>query len=166
MTKAYKTDEYNIEEHKNEEYKKAKLRALRILTRMDKTEADLKASLKRAGFSSEAIQVAVDYVNSYGYLNDRRYAEKYVEYHKNYKSRQKLRYELMQKGVRAEDIDHAFEVCQDMDELSVVRRYLKKKWTKEEKPTEKELSRLFGSLSRQGFSSHDIWTVLREENLT
>lgn len=150
----------------SEENKKAKLRALRILTRMDKTEADLRAGLTRAGFSDEAVQEAIEYVYSYGYLDDQRYAEKYVRYHKDKKSKRKICYELQQKGVKSSCIDRAFEQCEEINELEVARRYLKKKWTRQEKPTEKELNRLYGSLARQGFSASDIWTVLREENLT
>ena len=149
-----------------EESKKAKLRALRILTGMDKTEADLRAGLERAGFSEPAVQEALEYVKSYGYVDDQRYAEKYVEYNKERKSRQKIRYELKIKGVASEYIDQALENCEDFDEIALIRRALAKKWKSEERPNEKELNKLFGYLSRQGFSSRDIWHVMKEENLT
>jgi regulatory protein len=150
----------------SEECKKAKLRALRILTGMDKTEADLRAGLERAGFSVDAVQEAMDYVKSYGYIDDQKYAEKYVEYNKCRKSRKKIQYELMKKGVQRDLIDLALSNCEDFDEIALVRAALFKKWKKNEKPDEKELNKLFASLSRQGFSSHDIWKVLKEENLT
>lgn len=149
-----------------DESKKAKLRALRILTKMDKTESDLKASLNRAGFSEDAVQDALEYVKSFGYVDDQRYAEKYVEYNKDRKSRQKIRYELKNKGVHSDYIEWALENCEEFDELSLIRKTVSKKWKSEDKPNEKELNRLFGCLSRQGFSSRDIWQVLREENLT
>ena len=56
--------------------------------------------------------------------------------------------------------------CEDFDEIALVRAALHKKWKRDEKPDEKELNKLFAFLSRQGFSSHDIWQVLKEENLT
>lgn len=149
-----------------DEIKKAKLRALHILTKMDKTEADLRAGLQRAGFSSEAVHEAIEYVKAYGYIDDQRYAEKYVFYHKERKSRQKICYELINKGVDRDYIDQALETCEDFDELKLIRRAVHKRWKKEEKPDQKELNRLFGYLSRQGFLSSDIWQVLREENLT
>ena len=150
----------------SEECKKAKLRALRILTKMDKTEADLRAGLDRAGFSSEAIEEAIKYVKSFGYIDDQKYAEKYVEYNKIRKSKKKIQYELIQKGVAKDLVQQALELCEDFDEISLIRRALYKKWKKDSKPDEKELNKLFSYLSRQGFSSHDIWNVLREENLT
>jgi len=150
----------------SEEYKKAKLRALRILTKMDKTEADLRAGLKRAGFSFEAVEEAISYVKSYGYIDDQRYAEKYVEYNKMRKSKKKIQYELMQKGVSKDMIRIAIEECEEFDECGLIRIALRRKWKSDDKPSDKELNKLFSYLSRQGFSSQDIWKVLREENLT
>lgn len=149
-----------------DECKKAKLRALRILTKMDKTEADLRASLERAGFSELAVREAVEYVKSFGYIDDQRYAEKYVEYNKMRKSRQKIRFELKNKGVDNEFINCAIENCEDYDETSLIRKAILKKWKTTEKLDDKQLNKLYGYLSRQGFSSHDIWQVLKEENLT
>ena len=149
-----------------EENKKARLRALKILTKMDKTERELADALNRAGFSKEAVADALSYVSSFGYLDDANYARKYVEYNKDRKSIQRIRFELMRKGIDKNLADEAAEQCEDLDEQQVLRRYLYKKWNCSEKPNEKELNRLVASLSRQGFSSCDIWQVLREENLT
>lgn len=149
-----------------EEYKKAKLRALKILTKMDKTEQELNDALNRAGFSKDAVEDALAYVRSFGYLDDGNYARKYVAYNKDRKSMQRIRFELMRKGIDKNLADEAIEDCEDMDEMQVLRRYLYKKWNRKEKPEEKELNRIVAALSRQGFSSHDIWQVLREENLT
>ena len=88
-----------------EESRKAKLRALKILTRMDKTEQELEDALNRAGFSPEAVREAMDYVRSFGYLNDANYARKYVECYKDRKSRQKIRFDLMRKGIGKELVD-------------------------------------------------------------
>ena len=144
----------------------AKLRALKILTRMDKTEQELEDALNRAGFSTEAVREAMDYVRSFGYLNDASYARKYVDCYKDRKSCQRIRFDLMKKGIDKDLVNEAIENCEDMDELAVLRRSLHKKWSSEEKPDEKNRNRIAASLARQGFSSHDIWQVLREENLT
>ena len=149
-----------------EESKKAKLKALKILTQTDKTEQELRASLARSGFSAEAVQDALDYVRSFGYLDDARYAKRYVECCCNRKSRMRIRYDLIRRGVDKELVEEAIAGCEDMDETEVLRRCLYKKWNCDEKPDEKNLNRIVGALTRQGFSNHDIWKVLREENLT
>lgn len=149
-----------------DEKKKAKLRAMRILTKRDKTEHELRESLKKAGFSREAVQEALEYVTSFGYVDDQNYAVRYVECYKERKSRQRIRFDLSKRGVERDLVEEALEGCEDFDEIGALRRSLRKKWPGEEKPDEKNLARLAGYLSRQGFSSHDIWQVLREENLT
>ena len=148
------------------EIKNAKMKALHILSKMDKTEADLRAGLSRTGFSDEAVGAAIAYVKSYGYINDQAYAEKYVMCYKEKKSKQKMKYELLQKGIDREMIDIAFEACQDYDEKEAIRRAIRKKWKSEEKPDEKTLYKIFASISRQGYISCNIWQVLEEENLT
>ena len=149
-----------------EEEKKANLSALGILTKLDKTEHELKGALTRAGFSAAASDAALEYVRSYGYLDDRKYAQKYVSYCKERKSRKKIKYELIKKGVDKSLIEEAFEQYEDYSEIELIRRGLYKKWNREEKPDAKDLQRLFASLSRQGFSNCDIWQVFKEENLT
>lgn len=153
-------------EAKLEEIKSAKMKALHILAKMDKTEADLKAGLYRAGFSDEAVLSAIEYVKLYGYIDDQNYAEKYVMCYKEKKSKQKIKYELTQKGISRELIELAFEACQDYSERDALRNAIRKKWKKDEKPDDKELRKLFAAISRQGYISCDIWQVLHEENLT
>ena len=48
--------------------------ALRVLTRCDRSEAELRSKLKQFGFSASAIDSAVEKCFAYNYLDDRRYA--------------------------------------------------------------------------------------------
>ncbi|MDD3338950.1 MAG: regulatory protein RecX [Lachnospiraceae bacterium] len=149
-----------------EEQKRAKLRAMHILTRMDRTEQELENSLCKTGYSAEAVSGAMDYVRSYGYLDDRKYTRKYLECYRDRKSLQRMKFDLAKKGVSKDIISEILEEIEPADEKALIRSLLKKKWPGEEKPNEKELNRLFGFLARKGFKSSDIWSVLREENLT
>ncbi|MDY5663032.1 MAG: regulatory protein RecX, partial [Blautia sp.] len=56
-----------------EEQKKARRKALLLLEHMDRTEKGLSDRLRQAGFSIEAVEDALAYVRSYGYLDDDRY---------------------------------------------------------------------------------------------
>ena len=60
--------------------KRATLRAMHILERTDKTEAQLRRKLEESEYPKEAVESAIAYVTSYGYLDDRRYAEHYIEW--------------------------------------------------------------------------------------
>ena len=63
-----------------EEHKKATRKAMQLLEHMDRTEKGLSDRLRQAGFSAEATEDAMNYVRSYGYLNDYRYAMNYISF--------------------------------------------------------------------------------------
>ena len=61
-----------------EEHKKATRKAMQLLEHMDRTEKGLRDRLGQNGFSQTAIEAAMEYVKSYGYINDERYARTYI----------------------------------------------------------------------------------------
>ena len=63
-----------------EEQKNARRKAMLLLEHMDRTEKGLSDRLRQAGFSAEATEDAMNYVRSYGYLNDHRYAMNYISF--------------------------------------------------------------------------------------
>ena len=67
--------------------KRVKARALHLLSDMGRTEAQLRSKLEQGGYTEEAVEEAVRYVKSFGYLNDREYARSFIEGRKNRKSR-------------------------------------------------------------------------------
>ena len=104
------------EESREDILRRAKKKALNLLERMDRTELNLRQKLTQNGFPPEAVDAAVDYVKSYGYVDDRRYARNYLAYRLQTKSRQKLFQELRQKGVAQEIIEEAWvEASADED---------------------------------------------------
>ena len=86
----------------SEEQKKARRKAMLLLEHMDRTEKGLSDRLRQAGFSAEATEDAMNYVRSYGYLNDHRYAMNYISFRMGTKSRQKIFQELSGKGIDRE----------------------------------------------------------------
>ena len=55
-----------------EERDRARKKAMRLLEHMDRTEKGLTDKLRQAEFSPEAVEDALAYVKSYGYINDAR----------------------------------------------------------------------------------------------
>ena len=51
-----------------EQLRQAKLKALRLLERMDRTEAQLREKLLQAEFDPEMVEKAIAYVKSFGYI--------------------------------------------------------------------------------------------------
>lgn len=143
--------------------KRATLRAMHILERTDKTEAQLRRKLEESEYPKEAVESAIAYVTSYGYLDDRRYAEHYIEWKKQGKGKARLKMELVQKGISREIIEEVLELTDFGETREMIRQIILKKRKTDIPMNEKEKQRLYGFLMRKGFSSSDILAVMREE---
>ena len=129
---------------------------------MDRTEAALREKLKQGCYTQEMIDRAVDYVKSFGYLDDARYAENFVRSRQGTKSRKEIRAALMQKGVSAELIEQAFENCyEDGGEEEAVRSILRKKRFDPTTAEEPEKQRIYGYLARKGFKYETVRQVIQ-----
>lgn len=137
--------------------KRAKLRAMHLLTDMPRTEKGLREKLKQNQYPEDLIDQAMDYVSSFGYLNDLRYAENYIDLHKKQKSKKELRGALLQKGVPSEQIDFALESFYDgEEELEAIQTLIRKKRVDVLHATDEQLQKLYGYLGRKGFRYEQI----------
>jgi len=142
--------------------KEAKLKALSLLNYMDRTESQLRQKLKEKSFSDEAIEQAIEYVKSFGYMNDVGYAERYIMNKQGSKSRREIYASLSQKGIRREVVEQAMENCYDSeDELVAIRRLCEKKHFVAEQATDVEKRKMYQYLLRKGFRNDDVCKVLR-----
>lgn len=145
--------------------KRAKLRALHLLTDMPRTESGLREKLKLNQYPEDVIEEAMKYVRSFGYIDDLKYAENYIDLHKNQKSRRELYAVLIQKGVPSDQIDVAFEsVYEEGGEQEAIRKLIQKKRVDPTEATEEELHKLYGYLGRKGFRYEDIRKVIEGFN--
>ncbi len=145
--------------------KRAKLRAMNLLKSRTYSVKQLRDKLTEGYYPREITDIAIDYVASYGYLNDLRIAEEYIRIHLNDKTRLRIIQDLSRKGISKEDIDKAFENAEEegfcQDELSQAKKLLTKKGYDPETVTDrKELARLYAYLMRKGFSSETVKAAL------
>ena len=143
----------------------ARKKALQLLERMDRTEKNLSERLIQTGFSPSEVQDAVEYVRSYGYLNDQRYAENFIRAGLSSKSRTRLMLELSSRGVDRETAEEAWETVtaeEEYEEADLVRRAVAKKCPQGIPGDPAELRRLYGYLARRGFSWEVIHQVVSE----
>lgn len=148
-----------------EEHKKAARKAMQLLEHMDRTEKGLRDRLRQNGFSQAAIEAAMEYVKSYGYINDERYARTYIAYRMDTRSRQKILQELIGKGVDRDIAVAAWEAEATLntpDEHMLLIKTVEKKIAPGSELNEREMRRLYGYLIRQGFQGSDISHVLEE----
>ncbi len=140
---------------------RAKKRAIFLLERMDRTEHQLCDKLKRAGYPQECIEQAIHYVKSYHYVDDLRYARQYIRLGKQKKSRQRLRMDLMQKGVARDTIEQALEEEYCADERRKIKELLEKRHYDCDCKDRREQQRMYQFLMRRGYKGSDILAVMR-----
>lgn len=147
--------------------KKAKLKAMEYLKQSDKSELELRTKLKRAFFPESCIQVAIDYVKQYGYINDIKYAENYIYSHKNNKSKQALEFELRKKGISEDIIRNCMEEEYSLEmELEAIRKQIAKKCSNVSSLTSEEKVKLMASICRKGYSYENVkkcLSIMEEE---
>lgn len=144
-----------------EELVRAKRRALYLLTDMDRTEKELYDKLKKTGYSEETVRAAMDYVKSFDYIDDAKYARKYIESFRDRKSRVKMTYDMAAKGVDREVIEDAFLEFPEYDETDLIRRLAEKKLHGRDLTEPGLYQKTAAYLARRGFSSGDIVKVLQ-----
>ncbi|MBD5484510.1 MAG: regulatory protein RecX [Lachnospiraceae bacterium] len=139
--------------------KRAKLRSMNLLQSRDYTRRQLADKLEQGDYPQECIEEAIAYVESYGYIDDKRYARDFIEYNLASKSRTRIENDLMRKGIGKEIIREAFEELDDLgvkqDELALACDLLRKKKYCADTATGQEQQKMYGFLYRRGFR-HDI----------
>ena len=142
--------------------KRAKLRALHLLNDMDRTEDGLLQKLLQGGYPNDVSEAAVSYVKSFGYIDDKRYAEQYIRSRMLKKSKRELYVALVGKGLRNSVIEEALENCfSDMCEQETIMQLLKKKNYDNETADDTSKKKMFDYLLRKGFRYEDIRQALQ-----
>ena len=142
--------------------KQAKLKALSLLTDMDRTEAQLRQKLKQKSYEDTVIEQTIEYVKSFGYIDDAKYAQRFVESKKKTKSKQEMTAMLSQKGVNRGLITEALDICYTSeDAVEAIRNLVKKKNYSFQDSTDKEKKKICEYLLRKGFCYDDIRQVLQ-----
>lgn len=142
-----------------EEYQQARKKAMALLQHMDRTEWELKDKLEKRGFSPDAVEDAMEYVHSFHYIDDLRYATHFVEIYHEQRSIQRLRQDLYKRHVPEEYIEIALDAI-DRDDSAALKEAIRK-LAKDGIPEEYEQKqKMAAKLYRKGFCLHDIKAAL------
>lgn len=146
--------------------KRAKLRAMNLLKSREYTTAQLRTKLKSGYYPDSVIEQALDYVASYHYTDDLRYAVSYITYYENMRSRRRIEQDLAAKGIGKELITEAWREWEEQggiqDEQSMIAKLLEKRHYDPENADYKERQKQMGFLMRKGFSQDAIRRALRD----
>ncbi len=144
--------------------KRAKLRCMNLLKSKAYTEKQLRDKLFYGEYREDIIDEAVSYVKSYGYIDDRKYAEDFIAYHMGDKSKKRMEMDLCRKGIDRKIIQEIWERLQEEgeepDELSAAKEMLRKKNFAPEMAGNKEKQKMWAFLYRKGFEIEIIRRVL------
>jgi len=143
---------------------RAKKRAMNLLKSRSYTSFQLMNKLTAGGYSEQTAREALDYVSSFGYVDDEQYARDFIEYNMERKSRQRIMTDLMGKGISREIIQSAWEETAPKDagelEKEQIKNWLAKKNFLPEEASPSDIQRMTGFLFRKGFSIDAIRSVL------
>lgn len=140
--------------------KRAKMRCLHLLKSRDYTQKQLEDKLKQGNYPKEVIEEAIAYTASYGYIDDERYTQNFIEYHMQSKSRKRIESDLMGKGIDKKLIERVFEKLgeagTEIDESAMIQKILLKKKYPGKTASDAEKRKMYGFLYRRGFHTDTI----------
>lgn len=149
--------------------KRTKLRAMHLLQKRNYTREGLKRKLLESRYPEAIVEGALDYVTSYGYLNDSHYAEEYIRCYCENRSRRRIIQDLLSKGVCSETIEQAwlnYEAENDsVDEETQILELLRKKNFNPDRADRKETVRIMNFLYRKGYSVDSINRCIKADIL-
>ena len=140
-------------------------RAMNLLQKKNFAEGELVKKLSEGGYPEEIVDTAVSYVKSYGYIDDVRYASDYIRYHSSQgRGKNRIRMELMQKGVSDADIEKAWIETEALglieDSAEAIHKLLEKKhYSPDMDPADR--NRIAAFLMRRGYSPEDIFREMK-----
>ncbi len=144
--------------------KRAKLRCMNLLKTKSYTERQLRDKLKQGEYTQVLIEIALEYVKSYGYVDDKRYCDDFIAYNMENKSLKRMEQDLLKKGINKNVIFEAFERMREdgnePDEFSMAAELMRKKKYDANTATIEEKRRFAALLYRKGFGADTIRRVL------
>lgn len=129
-----------------------------------RSEREVRIRLRKRGYSPEAIDVAVQRTREWGYLDDQKFAEFWVDNRTTHKPRGKrlLRQELREKGVEQRIIDEILDDA-DIEEYDAALQLARKRNDSlTHLSHDLRYRRLSGYLARRGYGWDVVGPVLRE----
>ncbi|MBQ7469939.1 MAG: RecX family transcriptional regulator [Pseudobutyrivibrio sp.] len=139
---------------------RCKKRALHLLEKQDRSEKNLRDKLKEGGYPADIIDIAIDYINDYGYLDDYRMACSHIRFYMDSRSKRRIKQDLMNKGIKPDVIERAIEDEYTCDETEQIQRLLEKKGYDSDSATYEQKAKMYRFLAGRGYSSESISRVL------
>ncbi len=140
--------------------KRAKLRAMHLLQKRSYTREGLRIKLTEGKYPEHIITEAIDYMASYRYIDDERYAEEYIRCYCEKRSRRRIMQDLYAKGISKDVAERAWNhyeaLNEPIDEMAQIKELLRKKQFDTQSADRKEVAKVMNYLYRKGYSTENI----------
>ncbi len=141
--------------------------ALKVLKRALKTKEEIRNILVEKKYNKDSIDFAITILEKQGYLNDKTYADSYINSSiaTTLKGPKKIALELTKKGITKEIIDDALSIYSEQIEKEKIEKVISKKIKTNHSKSAKILKqKLQSDLLNSGFEQNAIMSVLNTVN--
>jgi regulatory protein len=141
----------------------AKSKALSLLNNRDKTEYEMRDSLRKAGFDGSDVDATIEYLKDMKYIDDESYAYRFIEMCMEKKrGPYRMRRDLKSRGVAPPVIEDAiYELVTDDWEWNTAEALVNDiKYKNSDLRTDKLLAKIVNKLSYEGFSDYIVNDVV------
>lgn len=125
-------------------------RGLSALEKSMKSEKMLKDYFAKKGYPIQCIDKAIVKLKEYGYIDDEVYCENFIASYKNSKSKRKIKYDLLAKGIDENIIEKKLEeIDEELEQNKALE--LAKKYVKNKDKSIKTKQKVYNYLVGKGF---------------
>lgn len=146
---------------KESDIESAFAKAIKLLSKMLKTKHEIKNYLLDKGYTEEVINLVIDKLKSYNYINDKEYALAYINDKKSSSGKKKIYAELRQRGIGEYILDEALKTITKEEETQTIRK-LAEKYIKGKTLDIKLKKNLANYLYSRGFEWEDYINIINE----
>lgn len=148
-----------------ESYLRCKNSALKIIERSYKTEKEVIEKLQMKGYEQNHIEASIEFLKEYKFLNDDYYAEAFIKDKLNSKGSQRIKQDLIKKGIPSDKIEEKLEGIDKIAEKNTARVLANKKLRiiqKSENDTYKISGKLYRFLISKGYAYDVVKEVVKD----
>lgn len=113
---------------KEDNYIKCKNASLKMIEKSHKTEKQIIDKLVQKEYEDTIIQRAIDFLKQYNFIDDEKYAQMYIKDKISSKGKNKIKYELINKGISEDIINEKLKYVDEALEQSSALKLAEKKY--------------------------------------
>jgi regulatory protein len=148
-----------------ESFARCKEAALRTIEKNYKTEKEVRDKLKQKGYEENAIDYSIEFLGKYNFINDSHYAKVFIKDKLNSMGSQKIKFNLIQKGICKEIIEEELVNINKENERSIALDIARKKLElirKKENDNYKISGKLYRYLISKGYEMSIVSDIVKE----